>query len=199
MVKAHGNLMTAAPRDTPSFSLRPPSRTPGAEPLRTWVSTARIASALNMAPHVHTGASIQSYLLGFDGRSRIHFSVLRRNDGRQVGFCVVSIDGRHRNAVCQIALCDRRSASWASLTQVAVSLADWLFSSRDIAKLVFRIGAGRSRMANFLAGLGISAEGLLRSEIVDRNGSGRLDQLVYGVRSDEWGDLRDRLAGSARR
>jgi RimJ/RimL family protein N-acetyltransferase len=147
---------------------------------------------MNLPARSLTAQQVRDYWGSFDNHHKFFFGIFDPAAGTPIGFWLVECEALHDVATFHLAIDPGFWRSGCAL-ETAIALFDWLFAVRKIAKLNVLTLPGNTAMRGLLARLGFTEEGLLRQEVRNFTGEGRLDQLRFGLLPNDWRAARQHL------
>jgi RimJ/RimL family protein N-acetyltransferase len=156
--------------------------------LGDWLADRRIARGLNILPRRPTQLELRRYVAGFDGTSGIIMAI--RAGTVLVGIAPFEINRRHKSAQWSLVIGDRAYRSKQMLQESCVRLFDWAYGIECLEKVSNRVAATKLVLVHLQEEMGIRREGYLRGEILLADGSGRQDEILFGLLRSEWPAIR---------
>ncbi len=119
------------------------------------------------------------------GKTRWHFTICLRGDGRPIGFGGLhSVDSVNGQAELGIGIGDRSLWNQGYGSEAVGTLLDFGFGELRLHRVVLHVFAGNDRAQHVYQKLGFSHEGTLRQAMYQH---GRhIDVHVMGILRDEW-------------
>lgn len=117
------------------------------------------------------------------------------------GFWQIECEDVHAVATGQLAV-DQAYRGASVVLETGVAICDWLFGARKMEKLVILTLPTNRHVVSLLKRFGFHEEGYLRQEVRSLAGSGRLDQIRFGMLPQDWSAVRDdviALSGASER
>ena len=155
-----------------------------------WIANAELMSALNMPARQLTIPELRQHIEQFDQRSKILLGIFR-DDAAQalLGIFVLTLNLEHRIArLSGFMAQDEPHDGFIAFTKSAI---EFLFETRGVEKIGAQVGTNNKSAIAACWALGFRREGLLRGEIRKFDGSGRIDQICYGLLRDEWRSIKN--------
>lgn len=156
--------------------------------LGEWLADPRIARGLNILPRRLSEADLQRYVTSFDGKAAVIMAI--RAGDVLIGVAPFEINRRHRSAQWSLVLGDRRFRGADVVLEASMRLFDWAFYAERIDKLSCRIAATKRFLLSMHERMGIRREGYLVGEVLLADGSGRQDEVLFGVLKSDWPAIR---------
>jgi RimJ/RimL family protein N-acetyltransferase len=156
--------------------------------LGDWLADARIARGLNILPRRLTQAELRRYVASFDGTSGVIMAI--RSGEVLIGIAPFEINRRHRSAQWSLVLGDRAYRGKEILQESCLRLFDWAYDVECFEKVSSRIAATKLHLVHFQEQMGIRREGYLRGEVLLADGSGRQDEILFGLLKADWPSVR---------
>lgn len=176
------------------FELRPMGRDSDPHAFQRWTRDPTLMTPLNLPARELTGQQVRDYWAGFDGVSRFFFGIFERGSGAPAGFWMIEGEALHRVGHLHLLL-DRPFQKRLVAQETALVLFDFLFDVAGLEKLVTTTLADNAAVVALMRQSRWVREGELRQEVKAADGSGRLDQLRFGLLPREWRAMRaDRAA-----
>ncbi len=150
-----------------------------------WLQNAELMAALNMPARKLSLAELSANIASFDQRSKLLLGIYRDlPEPDFIGIFIIDLYLDHRLARVSGFLGEKGPhKNFMAFTKSAF---DHLFKSRGVEKIGAQVAVNNTAAIAACWALGLRQEGLLRGEIRKFDGSGRIDQITYGLLRDEW-------------
>ncbi len=151
----------------------------------SWLQNAELMSALNMPARKLSLAELSANIASYDQRTRLLLGIYRDlPEPDFIGIFILDLYLDHRIARVSGFIGEKGpNINFMAFTKSAF---DHLFNSRGVEKIGAQVAVNNSAAIAACWALGMRREGLLRGEIRKFDGSGRIDQIVFGLLREEW-------------
>jgi RimJ/RimL family protein N-acetyltransferase len=182
-------MMNSAPPvlvDTPRFRGRGVRPTDATAEIAGWFADPARVGPLNLPPRQLTIPELRRFLDTFYNRSRFLIALIEKDSDRLCGFLHAEFSPLHR--LSRISFLSGATDTVARRAVLALSppLIATQFNRYGIEKIVAQVLTTNTPICALLHRLGFRREGYLNGQVRSPDGSGRLDQVLFGLLASDW-------------
>lgn len=145
-----------------------------------WMQNSELMSALNMPARKLTLAELGANIGSFDQRNRLLMGIYRDlPEPDFIGVFIIDLHLDHR--IARVSGFIGEKGPHRNFMAFTKSAFNYLFDNRGVEKIGAQVAVNNSAAIAACGLLGLRKEGLLRGEIRKFDGSGRIDQIVFGL------------------
>ena len=150
-----------------------------------WIADGSLMAALNLPARKLSLAELSANIDKFDQRTKILLGIYRDVPVLEfIGVFILDLNGEHRIARLSGFLGEK--GPHRNFIAFARSAFRHLFENRGVEKIRVQVAVENEAAQAACWLLGMRKEGLLRGEIRRFDGSGRSDQIAYGLLKTDW-------------
>ena len=152
----------------------------------SWYLDPKVMHPQNAPTARLTMDELRAHIAGFDRQKSHLLGIFDPAKKLHVGCYILNIQPQHRIARIHIMIGDEAYRNRGVATETTTGLIDHLFASRGIEKVVVQVLTSKIGFNRVMEKIGMRVEGHLKGEVIASGGSGRLDQVLYGILKKEW-------------
>lgn len=172
--------------DTERFYLRALTPADASERWVAWLGDSEVMGPINTRLRQPSLAQLRAHIASHDQVRRLFVGIFDRSQDRHIGFYRIDLDPKHGLATFNVLIGDKAYWGRRTVLETRAALLDHLFRRMGIEKAVgMPLARNFPAIFNYRA-QGWSLEGVLKAHRAAADGSGRLDQLVFGLTKAAW-------------